>query len=588
MRHVHFKLSAAFAALLAFSATAQAPGDVRIALVIGNAAYAGAAALVNPANDAAAMTGALKTLGFTVTELKDGSRSQMAEAISRVRDNLKGKQGIGMLYYAGHGLQVDFRNYMVPVDAKLDAAGSVAAQTLDIGQVIDAFKAAGNRMNILVLDACRDNPFAGQASGKGLAPLDAPSGTFLAYATAPGNVAEDGDAGAGNGLYTGYLVKELQKPAARIEDVFKRVRLQVRQKSQGRQIPWESTSLEEDFFFNDGVTHTFRPADLERIARAGREKEQKLLALADQTQQTQQRERQDALKELERLKAAEVARAPEMKLAEAQATESARLKRLSPQESREQAFRAEQAEWAKVSATRNPADLYAFLQKYPTGFTSELAQFRLDQLEKIQLQPQAGADGVVQLASGTRRYRVGDRLVYSQKDVYGKALADHQLHVTDMRGSQVVINGGAEIWDEMGNLVTDSNGTRNPPKGYFPADLSTGKTWRSAYSIVAPNGFVTSLYWDFTVKGIETVTVPAGIFKAYRVEGTSRTATGIAQTETYWIDPATFLMIKDDWVRRSGSQVTGSYQRELVSYARGKTAARTGPIVSFAQINRLN
>jgi Caspase domain len=232
---------------------AQAPIDLRVALVIGNAAYAGAAALANPTNDAKAMGEALRGLGFSVVEVRDGSRLQMTEAIAKVQDTLKGKQGIGMLYYAGHGLQVDWRNFMVPVDAKLSNAASVPAQTVDLSRVIDAFKAAGNRMNIVVLDACRDNPFAGTSTGKGLAQLDAPTGTFLAYATAPGNVAEDGDTQSSNGLYTQFLLQELKKPAAKIEDVFKRVRLNVRQKSEGRQIPWESTSLEDDFYFNTGL-----------------------------------------------------------------------------------------------------------------------------------------------------------------------------------------------------------------------------------------------------------------------------------------------------------------------------------------------
>lgn len=242
---------AAALALCAFSAVAQAPGDVRVALVIGNASYTGAP-LLNPANDAKAMSGALRGLGFTVIEVRDGSKAQMADAIAKVRDTLKGKQGVGMMYYAGHGLQMDARNFMVPVDAKLSKAGDVPAQTVEVGSVIEAFRAAGNRMNILVLDACRDNPFGGITTGKGLAPLDAPSGTFLAYATAPGNVAGDGDAKSGNGLYTQYLLEELKKPQASIENVFKRVRFSVRKASGGRQIPWESTSLEDDFQFNDG------------------------------------------------------------------------------------------------------------------------------------------------------------------------------------------------------------------------------------------------------------------------------------------------------------------------------------------------
>ncbi len=233
---------------------AQAPGDARVALVIGNAAYAASAALANPGNDARAMSATLRSLGFTVIEATDASRAQMQEAIGKVREQLRGKSGIGMLYYAGHGLQLDWRNYMVPVDAKLTQASDVPSQTVELGSVIDAFKQAGNRMNIVVLDACRDNPFPNTASAKGLAQLDAPPGTFLAFATAPGNVAEDGDKSTdANGLYTKFLLQELKKPQAKIEDVFKRVRLNVRQQSQGRQIPWESTSLEDDFFFNSGI-----------------------------------------------------------------------------------------------------------------------------------------------------------------------------------------------------------------------------------------------------------------------------------------------------------------------------------------------
>jgi uncharacterized caspase-like protein len=248
------KLGVALLASVLFApSVAQAPGDLRVALVIGNAAYSGDAALLNPGNDAKAMGEALRSLGFTVVEVRDGTRVQMAEAIAKVRDALKGKQGVGMFYYAGHAMQLDWRNYMLPVDAKVSKASEVAEQTVDLSQVIDAFKSAGNRVNIVVLDACRDNPFSSSSTGKGLAQLDAPPGTLLAFATAPGNVAEDGDTKSANGLYTQFLLQELKKPAAKIEDVFKRVRLNVRQQSQGRQIPWESTSLEDDFFFDSGV-----------------------------------------------------------------------------------------------------------------------------------------------------------------------------------------------------------------------------------------------------------------------------------------------------------------------------------------------
>ena len=237
---------------LSYGVMAQAPGDVRIALVIGNGAYSSVTALANPVNDAKAMAQTLKKLGFVVIELRDGSKEQMTKALADAKAALQGKQGIGMLYYAGHGLQVNEHNFMVPVDAKMSKAADVPKQSVDVGDAIQAFKNAGNRMNILVLDACRDNPFGTSSDHKGLAPIDAPAGTILAYATAPGNVAEDGDAKSANGLYTSYLLQEIVRPQARIEDVFKRVRYLVRQKSQGRQIPWESTSLEEDFIFSDG------------------------------------------------------------------------------------------------------------------------------------------------------------------------------------------------------------------------------------------------------------------------------------------------------------------------------------------------
>ncbi len=205
-----FKAIAFAFALSALPVVAQAPMDIRIALVIGNSAYSGKASLTNPGNDARAMAHTLKQLGFTVIELRDGNKVQMREAIAKVQEGLKDKRGVGMLYYAGHGLQLDWRNYMIPVDAMLTNSTDVPNQSIDVNAVVEAFRAAGNRMNIVVLDACRDNPFVSFGSEKGLAPMDAPVGTFLAYATAPGNVASDGDSATGNGLYTKFLLEELQ------------------------------------------------------------------------------------------------------------------------------------------------------------------------------------------------------------------------------------------------------------------------------------------------------------------------------------------------------------------------------------------
>jgi uncharacterized caspase-like protein len=326
MRTLPFRRLAACLALGLFSAQAQTPLDVRIALVIGNAAYVHAPRLDNAAKDARAIAATLRGLGFTVESVDDANRAQMAAAIEKVRAALRGRQGLGMLYYAGHGVQVDWRNYMIPVDARLASAAEVQQHGLDLGDVVDAFKSAGTRMNILVLDACRDNPFSGAgATGKGLAPMDAPPGTFLAYATQPGNTAEDGEPGADNGPYAQYLKVELARPFARLEEVFKRVRFQVRQKTKGRQIPWESTSLEEEFAFNDGARASVGSADLERLAAEARARVQELLKQAQQARDNEARIAAELEREAQR-QAAEAKRREEERLAaEARRREEERL-----------------------------------------------------------------------------------------------------------------------------------------------------------------------------------------------------------------------------------------------------------------------
>jgi hypothetical protein len=225
-------------------------GKRRVALVIGNGAYQ-VGPLANPVNDAKGMAGLLRSLGFEVIQVNDATQAQMREAVAATADRLRGGGATGLFYFAGHGVQLEVRNYLMPVDARAHDGASLRAQSLDVQAVIDGYRQAATAMNIVVLDACRDNPFGRSAGTTGLAPVDAPPGTFLAYATAPGFVAEDGAVGT-NGLYTGFLLKEMGQRGARIEDVFKRVRLQVRRASNGRQVPWESTSLEDDFVFASG------------------------------------------------------------------------------------------------------------------------------------------------------------------------------------------------------------------------------------------------------------------------------------------------------------------------------------------------
>lgn len=460
-------------------ARAANPGAARVALVIGNAAYA-MGPLTNPTKDAAAMSGLLRNIGFQVVEARDAGRTQMQAAIQQARSLLQGQDGVGLLYYAGHGLQLDWRNYMLPVDVKLASASDVPVQGVDVQAVLDAFKSAGNRMNILVLDACRDNPFPQAGSGKGLAPLDAPPGTFFAYATAPGNVAEDGSAADGNGLYTKYLLQELQQPQARIEDVFKRVRLQVRRASQGRQIPWESTSLEDDFVFATG---------------------QKVTA---------------------------------------------------PVTSRDADFDAEKADWDRIKESTRAEDFYAFLQRHPNGRISEVAQFRLDQLSKPAVQ---AVQVVRMLPPGTDRFRVGDSWSMRRTNFLdGGKTADLRAVVTAIDGPRVLINGGELIFDQMGGMLLNRFGAKDPALLGSPADLQVGKRWRSAFTNTRPGGPAARSFYEHRCTALEDLEVPAGRFKAFRVEaqGESVVQDHVRLLETvHWVDPATMTVLRQD-IKQTG------------------------------------
>jgi len=225
--------------------------EQRIALVIGNGAYE-STPLRNPPNDAKAMGAALRQLGFDVIEKENLDQKDMKKEIQAFGQKLL-KGGVGLFYYAGHGMQVNGRNYLIPIRAQIEHEKQVEYEAVDVGAVLAEMDNARNRLNIVILDACRDNPFTRsfRSSAQGLASMNAPSGTLVAYATAPGSVANDGP--GENGIYTGELVKVMETQGMKVEDVFKQVRSAVRETTQGRQVPWESSSLEGDFYFKPPV-----------------------------------------------------------------------------------------------------------------------------------------------------------------------------------------------------------------------------------------------------------------------------------------------------------------------------------------------
>lgn len=236
----------------------------RIALIIGNSKYPDSP-LINPLNDAKAMAKGLKVLGFDAQVLLDSNLKDLDSAVQTYSSKISKSKAVGLFYYAGHGVQLAWRNYLIPIDAKIDRIDDIPKQTFELNNMLLALNKAQNPMNIIILDACRDNPFGKKlpTEQKGLSQFDAPHNSLLCYATAPGNVASDG-VGA-NGLFTENLLREMLDPEAKIEDVFKRVRLKVRLASKGQQIPWESTSLEEDFYFN---ANGLSPEDIEAAIRS--------------------------------------------------------------------------------------------------------------------------------------------------------------------------------------------------------------------------------------------------------------------------------------------------------------------------------
>jgi hypothetical protein len=222
----------------------------RIALVVGNANYK-VRPLKNPRNDADDVSRSLKATGFEVIDLRDATLPQMRTAVRLFGDRLINND-VGLVYYSGHGVEVKGRNYFIPVNADIQREDEIADQGLDVSLILEKMSTAGKGVNILIVDACRDDPFGRsfRSSSRGLANMDAPRGTIIAYATSPGKVASDGDPRERNSPYTKHLVKAMQSPNKPIEQVFKEVRRAVQDETKNQQTPWENTSLSGDFFFS--------------------------------------------------------------------------------------------------------------------------------------------------------------------------------------------------------------------------------------------------------------------------------------------------------------------------------------------------
>jgi uncharacterized caspase-like protein len=230
----------------------------RVALLIGNNNY-GSIPLRNAVNDARDLGEALKDLGFTVIVRENASRKDMIEGIREFGQAIDGAS-VALFFYAGHAMQFKERNYLIPIDAAMGSEEDVTFFSVEIGQVFDRMDRARTRFNFIILDACRDNPFAAsfKVSSAGLAQMSSPSGTLIAYATAPGTYAADGF--GRNGIYTKHILQNIKVPDVPVEIMFKRVREGVERETRKQQTPWDSSSLKGDFVFNAGARAATAPA----------------------------------------------------------------------------------------------------------------------------------------------------------------------------------------------------------------------------------------------------------------------------------------------------------------------------------------
>ena len=481
----------------------------RIALVIGNGAYADAP-LKNAPADAKAIAEQLRRAKFDVSLKLDASRADMIETIRAFGKRLAAQKGVGLFYFAGHGAQLGWRNYLVPVDAAIKTPDEMESRAVDLDTLLESITRARNAMNVVMLDACRDNPFGPDVKleQKGLSQIDAPPGTLLAYSTAPGNAAADGE--GPYGLYTGHVLKEMQAPAAKIEDVLKRVRLNVRRESRGRQVPWESTSLEQDFYFI--------PPKVQR---------------------------KRSLEETEGEFSEELALWESIQSANEPAPLEQYLRRFPSGKFSELAqFRLD-----RVLARQGESAVA------PVG--GDVSNPRSKGTARINL-----------------NYAIGDSYSYRRTDrVKNAEMANYTLVITQITDEHITYNKGQQIRDLLGNVVRTQRGDFSDAQGagaqFFVPEYSVGKKWTARYRFRAKDGSESATEIDFKVVDREKLVLPAGEFDAFRIEALGYSTRGFSLAYKFWIDPARVrrvLAMEETFTGLKTNRVFLSERHELVSF----------------------
>jgi uncharacterized caspase-like protein len=407
-----------FLAVLVLSCAGPAFAESRIALVIGNSNYGAVSALANPTRDAELMSQTLTDLGFEVTTLIDSDQIMMKRGITQFGRALRdaGADATGLFYYAGHGVQSFGSNYLLPVDATLENAADLDLVAIEAQSVMRQMFSARNRTNIFILDACRNNPFTNitEFNDPGLAEMKAPTGTFLAYATAPGAVALDGI--EGNSPFTQALAREMVRPGVPIEQMFKSVRVSVLDSTRGKQTPWDTSSLTSDFAFvaeRKLTAEELAELQLWTSVQQSKDPVQIMLFLRAYPDGQFEVAARDMLKE-----------AMQNEIAAGNTPKPAPVQ-TQPSGSEQQAFEAAQA-MASI------AGYESFLETYPSGIFTEFAQTELTALrQKADKDPDGEGVTPEVVAAAPKPAQVDpqdvtltSRLLAGPPEIQGKTIAD--------------------------------------------------------------------------------------------------------------------------------------------------------------------
>lgn len=541
-----------------WSAAATADAS-RLALVFGNSAYRDSP-LTNPGNDARAIAGLLSQAGFSVDSQLNATRAGMIAAIEKFGAAIQRPETKQVVfYYAGHGVQLDWRNYLMPVDAVVEKADQLKQRCVDLGMLLGLLGKARDKTFIIILDACRNNPFGRvyRPQRKGLSQFDAPVGSLLAYATSPGYTASDGT--GQNGLYTENLIRELSQRNVRIEDALKRVRLNVRLASNGEQIPWETTSLESDVFLFSEGQKKLSDAELEQQIEAD---------VAAWTRVKASRNIDDWVVYLRNF--------PNGRFAE---IGQVRLGRLLEERNRMLAAAAAAAlpkpEAASTPSTvaSAPTAATTTAQDPATAPTTPAAsdqaiEIAADKPIPALFQPSENPYSAGLYPLG-RKFSIGDRASYKVTDsLSGAALRSYTELVTkiDVEADRVEYNMGGNVTDLMGNLIKSGKREFGSPVQFSPAEIQVGKKWTAAFGMILDNKLSNSTYALHIVRK-EKVVVPAGEFEAFRVEGEGWNLTfGTRLLTTYWLVPGLNFVVKREFTTiRTDGKYNNAERYELVA-----------------------